>query len=133
MPTPYSPGGGSSTPLAGHLFAVQRVGHLDQDAGAVAHQLVGAHRAAVVQVLQDLQRMGDDGVALLALDVRHEADAAGVVLMRRVVQAGVLQVLSAPRWRAHRALHHRNRENRGASIVQCNMQCQAFKLGSDQN
>jgi hypothetical protein len=44
--------------LLGHLFAVQRVGQLQQDAGAVAHQLVRAHRAPVIQVLQDLQRLG---------------------------------------------------------------------------
>jgi hypothetical protein len=42
--------------LLGHLFAVQRIGQLDQDAGAVAHQLVGTHRAPVVQVFQNLQR-----------------------------------------------------------------------------
>ncbi len=96
-------------PPPGHLFAVQRVGQLNQDAGAIAHQLVGAHRAAVVQVLQDLQRMGDDAVALLAPDVRHEAHAAGVVLVGRVVQAGVLQVLSLG-GRAHRVFHSWGRE-----------------------
>jgi hypothetical protein len=74
-------GRGQRDALLGHLFAVQRVGQLDQDAGAVAHQLVRAHRAAVVQVLEDLQALQDDGVALLALDVGHEADAAGVVLV----------------------------------------------------
>jgi hypothetical protein len=68
--------------LLGHLFAVQRVGQLQQDAGAVAHQLVRAHRAPVVQVLQDQQRLLDDVVALLALDMGHEADAARVVLVR---------------------------------------------------
>ena len=78
--------------LLGHLFAVQRVGQLDQDAGAVAHQLVGAHRAAVVQVLQDLQALLDDGVALLALDVGHEADAAGVMLVGGRIQAVFLQM-----------------------------------------
>ena len=92
MPTPYSPGGGSSTPCAGHLLAVQRVGQLDQDAGAVAHQLVGAHRAAMVEVLEDLQALRDDGVALLALDVGHEADAAGVVLVGGRIQAVFLQM-----------------------------------------
>jgi hypothetical protein len=92
MPTPYSPGGGSSTPCLGHLLAVQRVGQLQQDAGAVAHQLVRAHRAPVIQVLQDLQRLGDDVVALLALDMGHEADAARVVLVRARIQALFLQM-----------------------------------------
>ena len=93
MPTPYSPGGGSVDALLGHLFAVQRVGQLDQDAGAVAHQLVGAHCAAMVQVLEDLQALLDDGVALLALDVGHEADAAGVVLVGAGIQTVFLEML----------------------------------------
>jgi hypothetical protein len=90
--------------LLGHLGAVQRIGHLDQDAGAVAHQRIGPHRAAVVEVLQDLERVADDGVALLAPDVGHEADPAGVVLVRRVVQALGLQMFLFSR-RGHRGLH----------------------------
>ena len=87
MPTPYSPGGGRSMPWFGHLGAVELVGDLDQDAGAVAHQLVGADRAAVVEVLEDLQALRDDAVRALALDVGDEADAAGIVFVGRVVQA----------------------------------------------
>jgi hypothetical protein len=49
--------------LGGHLGAVELVGDLDQDAGAVAHQLVGTHRTPVVQVLQDLQALLDDACA----------------------------------------------------------------------
>jgi hypothetical protein len=67
---------GQRDALLGHLFAVQVVGQLDQDARAVAHQLVGAHGAAVVEVLEDLQALQHDRVALLALDVCNEADAA---------------------------------------------------------
>ena len=70
-----------------HLGAVIVVGDLDQDAGAVAHQLVGAHRTAVIQVLQDLQTLLDDVVRARTLDVGDEADAAGIVLVARVVQA----------------------------------------------
>ncbi|CPO01337.1 Uncharacterised protein [Bordetella pertussis] len=73
--------------LLSQFVVVQRVGNLDQDAGAVAHQLVGAHGAAVIQVFQDLQALLDDGVALAALDMGHEADATGVVLVVRVIQA----------------------------------------------
>src|SRR5262249_25107668 len=69
-----------------HLLAEEPVGDLDQDAGAVGELRVPADRAAVRQVPQDRQALLDDRVALLPLDVRDEADAAGVVLVRRVVQ-----------------------------------------------
>jgi hypothetical protein len=93
MPTPYSPGAGQCDALRGHLLAVQRVRQLDQDAGAVAHQLVGTDGAAVVQVLQDLQGVLDDRMRLDAADVGDEADAAGVVLVGGGVQPGLFQVL----------------------------------------
>ena len=126
MPTPYSPGGGSVDALRRHLGAVELVGDLDQDAGAVAHQLVGADRAAVVEVLQDLQALLDDRVRLSALDVGDEADAAGVVLVDRTVQAlalGLRPTLRATRpalprihpWRAPAPLS-RNEEYRSAAI-----------------
>ena len=76
-----------------HLGAVELVRDLDQDAGAVTHQGVRAHRAAMVQVLQDLQALLHDGVRLVALDVRHEAHAAGVMLLAGVVQAVFLREL----------------------------------------
>ncbi len=89
--------------LARHLFAVVLVGNLQQDARAVPHQRVGADRAPVVEVVQDAQALLDDLVALLALDVRHEADAARVVLVARVVQAlGGRQALGARRFSALR-------------------------------
>ena len=66
--------------------AQQAVGDLDQAAGAVAHQRVGADGAAVVEVDQDGKPLAHDGMALPALDVGHEADAAGVVLVARVVK-----------------------------------------------
>ncbi|MNI10564.1 hypothetical protein D3C73_636810 [compost metagenome] len=72
--------------LLAEFVAIERVGNLDQDAGAVAHQLVRANRAAVVQVLKDLQALLDDRVAFLALDVRNESNAAGVMLVLGVVQ-----------------------------------------------
>ena len=72
--------------LLGHFLAEELVRHLDQDAGAVARLGVGAHRAAVSQVLEDQQPLLDDGVALLALDVGDEADAAGIVFVGWVVQ-----------------------------------------------
>jgi hypothetical protein len=92
--------------LRRHLGAVVLVRDLDQDARAVAHQLVGTHRTAVVQVLEDLQPLLDDAVRSHALDVGDEADAAGIVLVSRAVQAvggGGGKFLAAGG--AHRALH----------------------------
>ncbi len=62
--------------------------------GAVAHQRIGTDRTPVVEVLEDLQALLDDAVRLRTLDVRDEADAAGVVLVGRVVQP-VLRGLGA--------------------------------------
>ena len=67
--------------------AEERVGQLDQDAGAVALQRIGARRAPMRQVFEDLQALRDDRVAFAALDVRDEAQAARVVLVGGVVQA----------------------------------------------
>ena len=72
--------------LLGHLFAEELIGNLQQDARAVAHQRVSADGAPVVEVVQDTQALLDDLVALLALDVSDEADAASVVFIGRVVQ-----------------------------------------------
>ena len=72
--------------LLGHLVAEVLVGNLDQDAGAVAHQRVGADRAPVVQVLQDQQALLDDRMALVALDMGDETDAAGIVFIGGIVQ-----------------------------------------------
>ena len=82
MPTPYSPSGGSVTPCLAISSAEQLVRDLDQDPGAVAGQRIGAGRPAMGQVPQDLEPLLDDRMALLALDVRDEADAAGVVSPR---------------------------------------------------
>ena len=63
------------------------MGNLRQNAGAVAGQRIAAAGAAMRQVDQDLQARADDLVALLAVHVDDEADAAGVVLVGRIVQA----------------------------------------------
>jgi hypothetical protein len=59
---------------------------LDQDSGAVARVGLTAAGAAVLQVLQNLERLGDNPMRLAALDVHHEADATGVVLVGRVIE-----------------------------------------------
>ena len=72
--------------LPGHFFAQELIGNLDQDSGAVPHQRISAHGAAVIEILQDQQPLLDDRMALLALDVRHKTDPAGVVLVGRVIK-----------------------------------------------
>ncbi len=87
MATPYSPGGGRVTPPLGHFLAVELVRDLDQDAGAVAHQLVGPHARR-----DGPGSPGSSGPAemmawrLAALDVGDQAHAAGVMLVGRVIE-----------------------------------------------
>ena len=72
--------------LGGHFLAQEPVRDLDQDAGAVAGQGVGADRAAMGEVLENEQPLIDDGVAPGAFDVGDKADAAGVMFIGGVVQ-----------------------------------------------
>ena len=44
-------------------------------------------RAAMFEVAEDADRIGDDLMRLLALDVGDEADAAGILFQRGIVQA----------------------------------------------
>ena len=67
--------------------AEEAIGHLDQDAGAVAGTGVGTERAAMVEVAQRRQPELDDAVAPAAAQVGNEADPARVVLESRVVQS----------------------------------------------
>jgi hypothetical protein len=46
----------------------------------------------VIQILQDLQGLLNDGMAFFALDVSHEAHPASVVLVGRRIQAVLLQI-----------------------------------------
>ena len=61
--------------------------NLNQDAGAIAGFRIAAAGAAVGQVDQDLDALADDVVGLLAIDAGDKADAAGVVLMLRIVKS----------------------------------------------
>ncbi len=63
------------------------VGDLHQDAGAVAGQRIGPGRAAMGEVLQNLQAMLDDRVARTSLQIGDEADAAGIVLALRIIES----------------------------------------------
>ena len=55
--------------------------------GAVAGVVLAAAGAAVVQVDQGRQAVADQPVRLPPLEVDHEADAAAIVLVLRVVEA----------------------------------------------
>ena len=61
---------------------------LDMDAGAVAGLAVGIDRAAVPDRLQRLDALLHHLAARLAVDRRDAADAAGVVLVGRVIGMG---------------------------------------------
>src|SRR5262249_14881229 len=69
------------------LAPQELVGHLEEDAGAVTGVRLAPARAPVQQVDEDLERLAHDRVRAAPLDVHDEADAAGVVLAARVVQA----------------------------------------------
>ena len=67
--------------------AHERVGDLDQDAGAVAGVRIRALGAAVLEVLERVERLLDDGMGRLAPQLRDERDAARVMLVGGVVEA----------------------------------------------
>ena len=60
--------------------------NLDHDAGAVAGLGVGADRAAVFEILENAQAVGNDPVALDVVDVGDEADAAGIMLVAGIIE-----------------------------------------------
>jgi len=62
------------------------VRHLNEDARAVAGQRIGANRAAMGKVLENLQSLIDDPVALAILYVHDTADPARIVFVARVVE-----------------------------------------------
>jgi hypothetical protein len=68
------------------------VRNLHQDTRAVAGARIGADRAAMLEVAENAERVADDLVRLLALDIGDETDAAGILL-----QGGVVKTY---RWRS---------------------------------
>ena len=70
----------------GGLALEEGVRDLHQDAGAVARARIGADRAAMLEIAEDADRVGDDLMRLLALDIGDEADAAGILLERGIVE-----------------------------------------------
>ena len=69
-----------------HDRAEERIGDLHQDASAVATVGFGPGGATVLEVAQCLQALLDEVVAGATRDVDDERNAAGVVLLLRVVQ-----------------------------------------------
>ncbi len=65
------------------LGAEESVRHLNQDAGAVAGVDLAAAGAAVQQIDQELERVPNDRMRTLPLDVHDKPDATGVMLVVR--------------------------------------------------
>ena len=56
---------------------------------AMGHEVTGVartHSAAVIQIFQDQQPLLNDRMAFFAFDMRHETDAAGIVLIGPIVK-----------------------------------------------
>jgi hypothetical protein len=87
-PTPYLPGSGRSKPSFAHSSTKKSVRNLYDDAGAVAGDRVGAHRAAMGEVDEHLQPVGNDVVRRATLHVGDETDAAGVSFVCRIEKSG---------------------------------------------
>ena len=68
--------------------AEELVRDLHEEAGAVAGAFIGAHGAAVLEVAQGGQGGVDDVVAGLAAERGDDGQAAGVLLLLRVVESG---------------------------------------------
>ena len=68
------------------LAQEELVWNLEENAGSVSGFGVAAAGSAVRQVEQDLDSFGYDVVTFMASNIRDESDAAGVVLLRRMVQ-----------------------------------------------
>jgi len=59
---------------------------LHQDAGAVPGVLLAAAGAAMAEVEQHLDGVADDAAGLPSLEIHHETDATGIMLVLRVVK-----------------------------------------------
>ena len=71
------------------------VGHLDEDAGAVACVHLAATGAAVLEMFERRDAIIDDLVRPLPLEVYEKADAAALVLAGWIVESGRLRSFSA--------------------------------------
>ncbi|MNV22303.1 hypothetical protein D3C71_1132700 [compost metagenome] len=69
-----------------HFFTEETIRDLHKNTRAVTHQRVGTDSTAMRQVFQDEQAVLDDLVRLLALHIGNEADAAGIMLVARIIK-----------------------------------------------
>ncbi len=60
---------------------------LGQNSAAIAERRIGPDGATMVEIDQDLQTLLEDVVRLVVLQMRHEANTAGVMLLGGVVEA----------------------------------------------
>ena len=88
-------GQGDAERRAHHLQEFMR--DLHEHASTVAGKRVGADRAAMGQIYEDLETVLDDLVARPRLQVGDEADAAGIVLSFRIVESLRRRRQSQPR------------------------------------
>ncbi len=69
------------------LGSKQPVGQLNEDAGAVARKRIGADRAPMGEVMEYVDPIQENAMTLAIFDVRNEADAAGIMLVARIVKS----------------------------------------------
>ena len=67
-------------------FAHDWIGDLHKQPSPIAKQWVSAHGAPVVDPLQNLESLLDNGMTLLALNVSDHAYSAGVMFIYRVIE-----------------------------------------------
>ena len=79
-------------------LAQQRVRNLQENSGAITQQRVGSNCTAVINILQNLQRLRNDFVRSFTLNMRDKTDTAGVMFVFRVIQA-------LGRWKSHSKIH----------------------------
>ena len=85
-PDPVLPHLRQGNPKGGALFNEKFMRDLNQQAGAVPGQRIAAASPPVAEVFDDLNALFNNGVRLLALHIDHEAHAAGVFFVLRVIK-----------------------------------------------
>src|SRR5690348_6507672 len=91
------------------LASEELMWNLDEDAGAITGFRIAPARATMRQIQKDLDSFRDDVVALFAIDAGYKPDAAGVVLMRGIVESLRSRQTIRRVERRHRGLHQENR------------------------
>ena len=79
-----------------HSYTLQKnklVRDLHQNAGTIAGLVVSALCTTMLQMLQHLQCVIDDGMRLLAAYICHHADTTGIMLIGGIVQSPFLHIL----------------------------------------